>query len=219
MWLSSSLFSHLPLESTSHSPDRPCVLSPRAPQVVTLDEVRVREALDTLRAAYRKGLSARHQVLLEADPLRSPASVAAHAAAGARLPRDYRCRVVTAAAAAKAAAAAAEAAAEALQGGAGGVAGGSRLRRLFPPASTEPDSYTVIKFNMLDDAMLHSGRWAGRPPAGAANCWGIMLGAACWRALTCVLPFCVKQNALFPPSLTPPSPLLQLQPSPHADSC
>ncbi|KAL4457799.1 hypothetical protein ABPG75_012664 [Micractinium tetrahymenae] len=152
--------------------------------LVTLDEGRVREALDTLRASYRKGLSARHQMLLEAEPLRSSASVAAHTAAGARLPRDYRCRVVTAAAAAKAAATAAEAAAAALRGGAGGAAGGSRLRRHFPPASTEPDSYTVIKFNMLDDAMLHSEvvERAPHPPQSL-----ILLGRSGTGKTTCAV--------------------------------
>lgn len=156
----------------------------------------MREALDTLRAAYRKGLSARHQLLLEAEPLRSPAGTAAPSAVGARMPRDYRCRVVTAAVAA-------ESAAAALRGGSNGAADGSRLRRHFPPASTEPDSYTVIKFNTLDDAMLHSGSEAGRPPR-----WRCQVPARLARPCTLALPwphlrFCAEWVCAPPASLSP----------------
>lgn len=65
---------------------------------------------------------------------------------GLRLPLDYRAQEVDAATAAKAVAAA-----EARAGG--GAA--PRLRRYVPPASTDPDAYTVVKFYALDDAMLH----------------------------------------------------------------
>ncbi|PSC71609.1 TPR and ankyrin repeat-containing 1-like isoform A [Micractinium conductrix] len=113
--------------------------------LVTLDEGRVRDALDTLAASYRKGQSARHQLLLQPQPQRRGPAGAAAGAAGEHLPGDYACKVVTRAEAVQAAAAAAK------TGG-----GAAALRRHFPPASTEADSYTVLKFHPLDDAMLHA---------------------------------------------------------------
>ena len=110
----------------------------------------MRDALDTLAASYRKGQSARHQLLLQPQPQRRGPAGAAAGAAGEHLPGDYACKVVTRAEAVQAAAAAAK------TGG-----GAAALRRHFPPASTEADSYTVLKFHPLDDAMLHAGGWVG----------------------------------------------------------
>ena len=118
------------------------------PQLISLDEGRVREALDTIGASYRKGQTARRQLLLEAEPPRrsssgsgSAASPRGAAAQEARLPLDYRCQVVSRA--------------EAVE--AGWEARERQLRRYFPPASTEADSYTVLKFHPLEDSMLHAG--------------------------------------------------------------
>jgi hypothetical protein len=114
-----------------------------APQLISLDEGRVREALDTIGASYRKGQTARRQLLLEAQPLQpgSNGSAGGVPAPGPRLPLDYRCQVLSRA--------------EAVE--AGWEASGRQLRRYFPPASTEADSYTVLKFHPLEDSMLHAG--------------------------------------------------------------
>jgi hypothetical protein len=107
-------------------------------QFVSLDEGRVREALEHLGASYGKGSSARRQLLLQPQAGRS-------AEPGTRLPLDYRCREVD-----RATAEAAAAASPAGRGGAG-------CRRCFPPASTEADAYTLVKFYPLEDGMLHAG--------------------------------------------------------------
>lgn len=165
-------------------------------QFVSLDEGRASEALDLIAASYRKGQSARRQLLLEAhrggggsgngggngvqvpgwhwekgqqSSLVHPCTVSCHVLMDllssllslplqeVRLPADYRSREVDRAAAATAAAAIA---AEAAAGGGKGVL----RRRYFPPASTEADSYTVLKFHPLEDAMLHSGEQASWGP-------------------------------------------------------
>ncbi|EFN58513.1 hypothetical protein CHLNCDRAFT_140575 [Chlorella variabilis] len=117
---------------------------------VSLDEGRASEALDLIAASYRKGQSARRQLLLEAHRGGGGSgNGGGNGVQEVRLPADYRSREVDRAAAATAAAAIA---AEAAAGGGKGVL----RRRYFPPASTEADSYTVLKFHPLEDAMLHS---------------------------------------------------------------
>lgn len=72
---------------------------------------------------------------------------AARSSQAGRLPLDFNSKQVTRAAAAQAAAEAAKAAGQ----------GGGRVRRYFPPASTDADSYTVLKFHPLEDSMVHAG--------------------------------------------------------------
>lgn len=76
--------------------------------------------------------------------LSPPATLSSQAG---RLPLDFNSKQVTRAAAAQAAAEATKAAGQ----------GGGRVRRYFPPASTDADSYTVLKFHPLEDSMVHAG--------------------------------------------------------------
>jgi hypothetical protein len=117
-------------------------------QAVSLHEGRPRETLDLIASSYRKGRSARRQLLLEARPRPGASSPATQ---GVRLPSDYDSKCVDRAAAAEAAAAIAAEAAS--RGGGEGLV----RRRYCPPASTEADSYTIIKFHPLEDSMLHAG--------------------------------------------------------------
>ncbi|KAL4858033.1 TPR and ankyrin repeat-containing protein 1 [Chlorella vulgaris] len=114
---------------------------------VSLHEGRPREALDLIASSYRKGRSARRQLLLEARPRPGASGPVTQ---GVRLPSDYDSKCVDRAAAAEAAAAIAAEAAS--RGGGEGLV----RRHYCPPASTEADSYTIIKFHPLEDSMLHA---------------------------------------------------------------